>query len=96
MANSEQSRDTWVQPARSEPIWGKLKRPPLDWGDEEPDPVWERLYYRGEVDPPYRSGEDLLVAVEKSPKAVSAISDHRLMWSLGRCHCFDEHCPYAD
>ena len=88
MANSEQSRDTWVQPARSEPIWEKLKRPPLDWGDEEPDPVWERLYYRGEVNPPYPGREDRKRLIEemRSWKPLGKpMTNDELMCALGRC-----------
>lgn len=42
MERDEAAPETLRQPARGEPI--KLPRPPLDWGDEEPDKEWEELY----------------------------------------------------
>ena len=50
MTLDQQDPELIRQPALGEPI--KLPRPPLDWGDEEPDTFWEDLYNRGLIDPP--------------------------------------------
>ena len=71
-----------VQPARGEPVQGECL--PLDWGDEEPDQVWEALYIKGLVHPPYR-GRGNLAEVLKDWKPVGVeLSDKELMQLLGR------------
>ena len=89
MDRDENSSDIIRQPARGQPI--KVPRPPLDWGDEEPDPVWEQLYYEGRVDPPYRSGRDFSVFMKRFDKEYEAdgppMTDEELMCVLSRCHC---------
>ena len=92
MTREQQDPEVLRQPARGELI--KLPPPPrlpLDWGDEEPDPVWEDLYYKGVVDPPYRSGKDraeLMELLRANYKPVGKpMTDEELMCALGRCRC---------
>jgi len=80
------------QPARGEPIYSSdAERPPLDWGGEDPDPVWEKLYYRGSVDPPYRSGRDrkkLMASMIANWEPIGKpFTNEELMCALGRCRC---------
>ena len=89
MTSEQQDPEVMQQLAGREP--NKLSRPPLDWGDEEPDTLWEDLYYRGLVDPPYRSGNDFVDFMKvflKGRKPVGKpMSDDELMCALGRCQC---------
>ncbi len=88
MDREEEVKDVVRQPARGQPI--QVPRPPLDWGDEEPDEVWERLYYKGLVSPPYRSAQDRRVVSEmvRNWKPIGKpMTDEELMCALGRCHC---------
>ena len=88
MERDEAAPETIRQPARGEPI--KLPRPPLDWGDEEPDKEWEELYYRGLVQPPYRgreTGRELAKMVRSWKPIGKPISNEDLMCLLGRCQC---------
>lgn len=90
MSEMERVRDSWVQPVRAEPVWKPVERPPLDWGDEEPDPMWERLYHRGLVDPPYRGREDRRKVAEivGDWKPIGKpMTNDELMCLLGRCRC---------
>ena len=41
---------------------GGLGAAPIDWGDEQPDPVWLDLYEQGLVHPPYRGSNADAVA----------------------------------
>ncbi len=88
MDRDEAASEVIRQPARGEPI--KLPRPPLDWGDEEPDPVWEEMYNRGLVDPPYRGARDRaeLAEIIRSWKPLGKpMTNEELMCALGRCRC---------
>ena len=89
MAAEEKASDIARQPVRGEPVSGR--RPPLDWGDEEPNPVWEKLYYKGSVDPPYRSGRDrreLVASIIADWKPLGKpMTNEELMCALGRCRC---------
>ncbi len=90
MSEQEHQRDGLVQPVRAEPVWQPVERPPLDWGDEEPDRVWERLYYKGLVDPPYRSREDrqsLMQTIRGWQPIGKPMTNEELMCALGRCRC---------
>jgi hypothetical protein len=89
MESDEDGSDRLGQPATVESA--TPARPPLDWGDEEPDTVWQALYDKGLVDPPYRSGKDFVEFMRvflKDRKPVGKpMSDDELMCALGRCHC---------
>ena len=92
MDRQEEVKGVVRQPARGQPI--EVPRPPLDWGDEEPDEVWERLYYKGLVNPPYRSGKDFRDSIKDWKPIGVKMSDADLMRALGRWPC--EDCPYDD
>ena len=92
MTREQQDPEVLRQPARGELL--KLPprpRPPLDWGDEQPDPVWEDLYYKGVVDPPYRSGKEQQQFwkrfFEEYKPVGKPMTDEELMCALGRCRC---------
>jgi hypothetical protein len=89
MTSEQQNPEVIQHPASRKPI--NFPRPPIDWGGEEPDEFWEDLYYRGLVDPPYRSGKDFVDFMKvflKDRKPVGKpMSDDELMCALGRCHC---------
>ena len=89
MTLDQQDPELIRQPALGEPI--KLPRPPLDWGDEEPDTFWEDLYNRGLIDPPYRSPteqSEFWKSFFGDYKPVGEpMTDDELMCALGRCHC---------
>ena len=73
------------QPARGEPI--KLARPPIDWGNEEPDEVWEELYNRGLVKPPYKGRTSIAELVAEWEPIGLELTDEERMCMLGRCRC---------
>ena len=86
MAAEEPTR----QPVRDAPVSQNGERPPLDWGDEEPDPVWERLYYKGLVIPPFPSPEhdrEIVEQVMRWGPLGKPMTDEDLMCALGRCSC---------
>ena len=88
MISEEQSPESIRQPARGEPI--VESRLPLDWGDEEPDEVWETLYDNGLVDPPYRGrrhGQTIAEIVMTWKPLGRNITDEYLVCALGRCDC---------
>ena len=88
MSSEETMANVVKQPARGQPI--EVPRPPLDWGDEEPDLEWEELYYKGVVNPPYRSRKDrqnFLDAMRELKPIGKAVSNDDLMCLLGRCQC---------
>ncbi len=93
MTRDQQNSEVIRQPVRSEPIRPiDVQRPPLDWGDEEPDSSWEDLYNRGLVSPPYqgrRNGQTVAAIVRSWDPLGSDITDEYLMCLLGRCDC----CP---
>lgn len=89
MSRDQQNSEVVRQPARGQPI--KVPRPPLDWGDEEPDRAWEALYYEGLVNPPYRSAKERkdfrkTFFIENKPIGKPMTNDE-LMCALGRCQC---------
>lgn len=88
MERDEKASEILRQPARGQPI--KVPRPPLDWGDEEPDPVWEDLYHKGLVSPPYqgrRNGQTIAEIVRNWEPIGHSITDEYLICALGRCDC---------
>ena len=89
MDREEEVKKGLRQPARSEPI--EIPRPPLDWGDEEPDTYWEDLYYRGLVNPPYRSPKEQRTFwksfFEDYKPIGKPMTNDELVCALGRCHC---------
>lgn len=89
MARDDQVSDIPRQPAKSKPI--AVPRPPLDWGDDEPDTLWEELYYRGLVNPPYRAPKDQAAFwqsfFEDYRPVGKPMTNDELMCALGRCHC---------
>lgn len=94
MSEMEERADAWVQPVRSEPVWKPAQRPPLDWGDEEPDLIWERLYHRGLVDPPYRSAKDTEDNIRDFPPLDVDWPTDQMLRDMGRLPCQD--CPHYD
>ena len=87
MPEQRQAAENLIQPARAEPIGEGLARPPLDWGVEDPDLVWERLYHRGLVDPPYRSVEDRVQVLRDHPPLDFSWPTDQMLRDLGRLPC---------
>lgn len=88
MDHEEEVKQALAQPARSEPI--EAPRPPLDWGDEEPDTFWEDLYNRGLVNPPYRGAQaraELAEIIRSWKPLGKPMTNEELMCALGRCRC---------
>lgn len=88
MSTEESETEMIRQPAMGQPI--KAPRPPLDWGDEEPDPVWEELYRSGQVSTPYqghRHGRTIAQIVRSWKPIGQELTDSYLMCALGRCDC---------
>ena len=88
MSADDRSADIVRQPVRGGPI--EVSRPPLDWGDEEPDEVWEALYLTGAVNPPYlgrSNGSTLAQIVQSWTPIGDEVTDDYLMCALGRCDC---------
>lgn len=88
MAPDEKASDIPGQPAKDEPL--SVVRPPIDWGDGEPDPVWEDLYRKGLVNLPYqgrRSGQTIAEIVRTWQPIGHDITDEYLICALGRCDC---------
>ena len=89
MNREEEVKEVLGHPARSAGM--EASRPPLDWGDEEPDTYWENLYHRGLVDPPYRSPKEqreFWMSFLKDDKPVGKpMTNDELICALGRCHC---------
>lgn len=82
MEREENGSGAGCQPARGEPVQGANL--PLDWGDEEPDRVWEALYNRGLVHPPYRGRGNLTEILANWKPVGVELSDQELMKLLGR------------
>ena len=72
--------ETTIEPA------GESTAEPIDWGDQQPDPVWLDLYEQGLVRPPYRgpnSHEIAKIIAERKPINFKGTTED-ILRALGR------------